>query len=501
MEKIIHFVVLDTHNHEAKKYIDAARSLHPGWEIKVWDSHPGGDEFYLKDHYKMASSPAVMMHMMALDIVHCYGGVFLDCNICLVKSLDFLITLDHFFISEHGQLVSTAFFGANKANPVIRFLLEEVIKKTSQSAFLSEKASGSEFFSRKLRWYPDLIMLPASLLVAGSVRLDESSLSLMTVGVYKQKRMEKPGQHKGSPGVSFPRRLGFAGIVNAIKNIFKRVFERFYNYAFHIGKKKVRMHYPFGQDIITKTNRGLNMSLPGNDLSIVPAVVFDGKYEENELNFVENILGGGDFFVDVGCNIGIYTLVAARKVGPFGRVFAFDPNPIVITHLKRSLFMNYLHDRVKVYNVALGDNKEPTTIHFSDNCLGDASMGLDERSFHAKALQMLGNATSIEVPQTTLDEVIHPGIDIKFMKVDVEGFEHKVIAGAKRLLTSRAIHYIMLELIDDIDFNEHHKNLEAIDFIRSCGYSLHKLLANGRLEPIADISQRMNDGNFILIKS
>ena len=356
------------------------------------------------------------------------------------------------------------------------------------------------FLSVCLHWYPDMFMLPASMLVSVAGNFAEKLPSPHTLGVIGPEKNVKQKKRVYGMQKSYLQKEGIGFLLGFPKRIVRRLFDRVFNYMFFVGSKTVRANYPFGSDIITRMNNGINISLPGNDLSIVPTIALTGTYWEGELDFVERTLSGGDFFIDVGCNVGVYTLVAARKVGPFGRVFSFDPNPTVITHLNRSIFMNYFHDRVKVFNVALGDKKEQVQISYSENCLGDASEGLDERSPHARANQILGNTKSIEVAQLTLDELIHDDIEIKFMKVDVEGFEHKVVAGARRLITNRSVQYIMLELIDNLDFKEYHKNLKAIDFIQSCGYTLYSLNLHGSLEPIDNLHQRKNDGNFILVR-
>jgi len=310
MEKIIHFVVTDSYSRDVKNNIETAKSLNPGWEIKVWSTPPNDNDYGLSDYYKFASSPAVMRNMMALDVIFLHGGIFLDSSICLIKSLDCLSSLDHFFIGEEGEMVSTAFFGAERSHPIIQFLSEEVIKKTAMSGLLNEKETGSDLFRICLRWYPDIFMLPASMLVSVFNKSGKHSLSHLILGVINQKRIVR--NRKDVSQILNLLNGGMKSVFFLPGRFLKRLVTKLFNYMFLVGGKTTRVHYPFGTDIITRMNNGINISLPGKDLSIVPHVVLGGNYWEGELRFVENILSEGDFFIDVGCNVGIYTLVAAK---------------------------------------------------------------------------------------------------------------------------------------------------------------------------------------------
>jgi SAM-dependent methyltransferase len=170
-----------------------------------------------------------------------------------------------------------------------------------------------------------------------------------------------------------------------------KVMDRLVNYAIHVDRKERSQVYAYGQDLIVSSNRNISMSLPGADLSITPSIAISGGFEDAEVSFMEQVLKGGDFVVDAGCNIGVFTLAAARKVGPFGRVFAFDPNPLVLEHLKRSLFMNHWHDRVRILQYALGEIEDNVSVCFSKYALGDASHSPDARSFQGKTVEWFGD--------------------------------------------------------------------------------------------------------------
>ena len=89
----------------------------------------------------------------------------------------------------------------------------------------------------------------------------------------------------------------------------------------------------------------------GNDNSLCLYVC--GSFEPNEFAFLDRVLRPGMVFVDVGANDGYYTLFAARRVGPSGRVVAAEPSSRERAHLQRNLGRNGL-DNVSVVPAAIG---------------------------------------------------------------------------------------------------------------------------------------------------
>ena len=74
---------------------------------------------------------------------------------------------------------------------------------------------------------------------------------------------------------------------------------------------------------------------------------FLGKYEEAELKVVQNILHEGATFVDIGANIGLFSLVASRKVKDQGKVISFEPFPENFNHLEKHLQLNQIKNMDK----------------------------------------------------------------------------------------------------------------------------------------------------------
>ena len=154
-------------------------------------------------------------------------------------------------------------------------------------------------------------------------------------------------------------------------------------------------------------------------------------HEYDVTRFVSRSLILGDVFLDVGAHGGLYTLIAAKKVGSHGRVLSFEPNPLNLFFLKLNIELNAL-DNVTVIPKAISDRPGKITFYYSLNNTALTS-----------ALRREGK--SIEAEATTLD-----GISktqrlnfVKILKVDTEGYDLKVLKGA--LNTLRRTQYVIVE--------------------------------------------------------
>ena len=165
----------------------------------------------------------------------------------------------------------------------------------------------------------------------------------------------------------------------------------------------------------------------GNDNSLCLYVC--GSFEPNEFAFLDRVLKPGMVFVDVGANDGYYTLFAARRVGPAGRVVAAEPSSRERAHLQRNLGRNGL-DNVTVVPAAIGAASGLADLHLAHGVhAGHNTLG----SF---AHDDVVRASLERVPIEPLDSVASrlglPRVD--FVKIDVEGAEARVIAGATTVL-------------------------------------------------------------------
>jgi FkbM family methyltransferase len=172
----------------------------------------------------------------------------------------------------------------------------------------------------------------------------------------------------------------------------------------------------------------VNVTL-GNDNSLCLYVC--GSFEPNEFSFLHGFLKPGMVFIDVGANDGYYTLFAARRVGQTGKVVAVEPSTRERINLRRNLVRNRI-DNVHVVPAALGAAP------------GDADLRLAQGAHSGH--NTLGQFAHDDVAPADLERVTVKTIDmvaaelkldrIDFVKIDVEGAEASVVAGARAVLTS-----------------------------------------------------------------
>lgn len=149
-----------------------------------------------------------------------------------------------------------------------------------------------------------------------------------------------------------------------------------------------------------------------------------GDVERGLRLFLQHALKPGDVFLDAGANIGLHTVAAAHVVGPSGRVYAAEAMPRTLQHLRASLRLSAVEDRVEVLPVALGSCDE------------------DGREFHIGAVaghsSLYPIDTEVEVLRVdvrTVDGLLG-GTRVALAKIDVEGAELEVLAGMRGLLAA-----------------------------------------------------------------
>jgi FkbM family methyltransferase len=135
-----------------------------------------------------------------------------------------------------------------------------------------------------------------------------------------------------------------------------------------------------------------------------------------ERRLMEERVRPGMCIVDIGANVGLYSLLLARLAGASGQVFAFEPEPSLFQALRSNSQRNSI-TTVTPLNFALGDRTESTTLYRSAFNTGDNRLG---------GLGWVGRR--IDVEMIPLDEAL-PTTPVDFVKMDVQGYEMEVFRG------------------------------------------------------------------------
>jgi len=155
-----------------------------------------------------------------------------------------------------------------------------------------------------------------------------------------------------------------------------------------------------------------------------------GLDEYEDMSFVLDMLHSGELFVDVGANIGSYSILAATKGA---RVIAIEPVPSTFKVLKQNVLLNELDDQIEVMNIGLGSKEE--NLKFS------TEQGTTNHVLNKKE----NTKQSVKILVRSLDDVLDGRIP-KIIKIDVEGFETKVIEGARKTLANPNLLAVIMEL-------------------------------------------------------
>lgn len=210
--------------------------------------------------------------------------------------------------------------------------------------------------------------------------------------------------------------------------------------------------------------------------------VYTGLYEFADASFLLHFLRAEDLFVDIGANVGVYTVLASGVIG--ARSISIEPIPATYARLQRHIRLNDLGERVSAHNVGLGRAND--TLRFTtdlDCCNHIVGPGEDA-------------ANTTAVPVLPLDDVL-AGQTPALMKIDVEGWESEVLAGSLHTLQSPSLLAIIIEMnsAESMSANERavHEQLTRSGFAPYAYSPFHR-----SLQPL--VSKNRSEGNTIYLR-
>ncbi|RAI45030.1 FkbM family methyltransferase [Rhodoplanes roseus] len=230
---------------------------------------------------------------------------------------------------------------------------------------------------------------------------------------------------------------------------------------------------------LTKTVYGHKMYVDTKS-QVGACYLMDGYWEEWVTRRLKDYVRPGMHAVDVGANMGFFTLMLCDLVGADGHVTAFEPWPPYHELLRRNLELNGFQGRSTLVNKAVSDAAGSTDFFF-ENAYGTGSLSVGIRDFAAAHGVAFGSAAST-VETVTIDDVLTDGArPVDFIKIDVDGAEPLVFKGMRTLLAQRRPLTVFCEFTPLILRSGGLDPAAMLDELRGMGFSTSRITPGGIL--------------------
>jgi FkbM family methyltransferase len=230
---------------------------------------------------------------------------------------------------------------------------------------------------------------------------------------------------------------------------------------------------------LVATRWGAKMLVDTRDAAISAWIVLDGLWETHVTQWLQETLRPGQTFVDVGANVGYFTLLGAQLVGPQGNVVAVEAHPGLADLLRRNVVMNGLFGYVTTWNRAAWSSSTTVHLHQRLNYSGASSVG----AIGQEALDRLGDVEEmVEVQAVAVDDLLEglPCVDV--LKMDIEGAELQAFTGLSRTLEKSRTIAVMFEWAPALIEGVGDKAEALVDLLE--GHGLRFRLLEDDLSPI-----------------
>jgi FkbM family methyltransferase len=187
-------------------------------------------------------------------------------------------------------------------------------------------------------------------------------------------------------------------------------------------------------DLIT-SRRGIKRKINGFSLRfpIRYYKFFPDNYEKENFDFLKANCEPGDFIIDIGAHIGLFSVCASQLIGPAGKVYAFEPAPLTYNILTETIAINQKDQIIIARKEAIGEKDGTTFLNVSE-IAGDNSNTIieykNENYRHDRDLH------KVEIKITSIDNFAEKVqlSRLDFIKIDAEGYEFQVLKGGRQTL-------------------------------------------------------------------
>lgn len=273
-------------------------------------------------------------------------------------------------------------------------------------------------------------------------------------------------------------------------NLISKAFKHLLNRTFILGLKNQPARFrKWRWDKFKKSKKKFCLFNHRNIFKIVlykdselSQYIFQKNFEVNEINFINDFINPNDVIIDIGSNIGFFSLLAAKRATIKGHVFSFEPTNQTYERLRENIALNRIKNITAIKKGVSNENGF-LELHTSQD-------GYD--AWNSFARPICGDIFEKEMVETIkLDDFIFEtkiADRISLIKIDVEGWEKFVVLGGVQFLSKNQKAVLLIEFVDQHARNAGYTCNELFQLLVSYGYTLYNI-KNKILEkePIRDI--------------
>lgn len=246
--------------------------------------------------------------------------------------------------------------------------------------------------------------------------------------------------------------------------------------------RKARGYYYYGNDLaMVETHLDTHLLLDLVDLTLTPAILKTGWWEPWIDILLRSTLKPGMTYVNAGANIGYHTMLGAKLVESYGKVFSFEANPHTYALLRKSVYFNGFSGRTALFPAAVYDRSGEKQFAYVREMLGGGGLFYAGDEHNAKDFQHLdgrhrlrerfiyepADFTKVVVPAVTIDEAVLAEVEtVDMLHMDIEGSEAMALLGATETIRrSRDLQMIIewsLHAVVDEQLRDNFKQAAAL---------------------------------------
>lgn len=240
----------------------------------------------------------------------------------------------------------------------------------------------------------------------------------------------------------------------------------------HLDHVRTRFSSYLGSGIaLTYLADGTPILVNSNDIGCPLPLLVGGRWEENNTMVLLSFVEPETVFLDIGANVGFFSMLVARRLAGSGHVYAFEPHPGLVELLRKNLFLNQFDKFATCFPLALSDQNGTAALYYPTGHLGGGRI-VDDATVPPENL--------ITSDMRRLDDLLGPAFSCDLVKIDVEGHELGVLRGMRRIVENSPCIKILFEKLEP-DTGED-SQLEG--FFRECGFDLYGVEDDASLSPL-----------------